>query len=155
MRVQRNPQAVAARATTGTRDPLAMTDQTDSVRAGAQEVCDALVAGDVERAIGYLSDELRRNLGEVMALRPLPAVEATIESIERSGSGAHLVVINVVGETDQSRIETRWKDRDGEPRIVEVSHLSRTEREPAPEELEGDGGDVPRGAESAAGTSTA
>ena len=109
------------------------------VRARAQEVGDSLVAGDVERAIAHLSDELRRNLGEVMALLPLPAVEATIESIERTGSGAHLVVFNVVGESDENQIETRWKDRDGEPRIVEVSHLSRKERESSPEELEADG----------------
>ena len=115
-----------------------VTDQTDMVRARAREVGDALVAGDVERAIAYLSDELRRNLGEVMALLPLPAVEATIDSIDRSGSGAHLVTYTIVGETDENQIETRWKDRDGEPRIVEVSHLSRKEREPAPGEPDGD-----------------
>ena len=127
-----------------------MTDQTDMVRARAREVGDALVAGDVDRAIAYLSDELRRNLGEVMALLPLPAVEATIESIDRSGSGAHLVIFNIVGETDENQIETRWKDRDGEPRIVEVSHLSRKEREPAADELEGEvNGEAPGNAESA------
>ena len=127
-----------AHATGPKRHPAEVTDQADMVRARAQEVGDALVAGDVERAIAYLSDELRRNLGEVMALLPLPAVAATIESIDRTGSGAHLVTFNIVGETDENQIETRWKDRDGEPRIVEVSHLSRKEREPAPDELEGE-----------------
>ena len=130
-----------------------VTDQTDMVRARAPEFGDALVAGDVERAIAFLSDELRRNLGEVMALLPLPAVAATIESIDRTGSGAHLVVFNVVGETDENQIETRWKDRDGEPRIVEVSHLSRKERESAPDELGGDAAVEPEGT-SSAGTSS-
>jgi hypothetical protein len=134
MPVQRDSRGAPARPTVANRHPPPVTDQTDMVRARAQEVGDALVAGDVERAITHLSDELRRNLGEVMALLPLPAVEATIESIERSGSGAHIVVFNVVGETDENQIQTRWKDRDGEPRIVEVSHLSRREREPAPAE---------------------
>jgi hypothetical protein len=124
-----------------------MTEQTDIVRARAQEVGEAIVAGDVERAISHLSDELRRNLGEVMALLPLPAVEATVESIERSGSGAHVVVFNVTGETDQTQLQTRWKDKNGEPRIVEVSHLSRSDREPSPEMAE-EG--TPAGAEESA-----
>ena len=88
---------------------------------------DALVAGNIEGAIEHLSEELRRNLGEVVALLPLPATEATVESVERGGSSV-VVVVRVVGETDEVQLQTRWKDRDGEPKIVEVSHLSRTER---------------------------
>ena len=99
----------------------------DRVRASAQAVGDALVAGNIEGAIEHLSEELRRNLGEVVAMLPLPATEATVESIERGGSSV-VVVVRVVSETDEVQLQTRWKDRDGEPRIVEVSHLSRTER---------------------------
>jgi hypothetical protein len=99
----------------------------DEVRASAQKVCDALVAGNVDVAIGYLSDELKRNLGEVVALLPLPATEASITSIEHGGS-AFVVIVRVVGEANETELQTRWKDRDGEPRIVEVSHLSSVER---------------------------
>jgi hypothetical protein len=99
----------------------------DRVRASAQAVGDALVAGNIEGAIEHLSDELKRNLGEVVAMLPLPATEATVESVERGGSSV-VVVVRVIGETDEVQLQTRWKDRDGEPRIVEVSHLSRTER---------------------------
>ena len=98
----------------------------DRVRASAQAVGDALVAGNIEGAIDHLSDELKRNLGEVVAMLPLPATEATVESIERGGSSV-VVVVRVVSETDEVQLQTRWKDRDGEPKIVEVSHLSRTE----------------------------
>jgi hypothetical protein len=85
-----------------------------------------------------------------MALLPLPAVAATIESIERSGSGAHVIVYDVVGETDQTQVQTRWKDRDGEPRIVEVSHLSRTTREAEGTGIEGgEEGAGPGGTEAA------
>jgi hypothetical protein len=102
-------------------------DEND-VRSSAQAVCDALVAGDVDTAIGYLSEELKRNIGEVVALLPLPATEVTIESIDR-GASAFVVVVRLVGEGHEDLLETRWKDRDGDPRIVEVSHLSRTEPE--------------------------
>lgn len=101
------------------------------IRSAAQTVAEALVAGNVEGAIEYLSDELKRNVGEVVALLPLPATEATIVSIDRATS-AFVVVVRLVGETSEVELQTRWKDRDGEPRIVEVSHLSQVEREGPP-----------------------
>ena len=101
----------------------------DDVRAKSNEVGKALVAGDVERVIAMFSDELKRNLGEVISLLPLPATEASVESVDRGGSG-YAAVLRIVGETEQIDLQLRWKERDGEPRIVEVSHLSRVEREP-------------------------
>jgi len=103
-----------------------------AVRERATAFCDALAAGDVDRAIGELSDELKRNLGEVLALFPLPVIDAEIESIERGGSAAFIVVLRLLGETDEVQVQTRWKDRDGTPKVVEASHLSRTALEPAP-----------------------
>lgn len=116
----------------------------DDVRRQAGVVCDALVAGDIDAVIATFSEELKRNIGEVLALLPMPTSEATIASLERGGS-SHVVVINLVGETDEVQLETRWKDRDGEPRIVEVSHLSQKVREVAPGEGEGEeaGGAAP------------
>jgi hypothetical protein len=96
------------------------------VRERAEAFCAALVAGDVGRASEDLSTELRRNLGEVLALLPLPASDATIESIERTGSG-YAAVLRLVGETEEVLIQTRWKERDGRATIIEASHLSRTE----------------------------
>ena len=98
----------------------------EAVRARAQAVCDALAAGDIERASRDFSPELQRNLGEVLALLPLPANEVEIDSIERGGSGFN-VVLRIAGEIDEVLIQTRWKDRDGHPTVVEASHLSRTE----------------------------
>ena len=95
-----------------------------AVRDRAQGVCAALVAGDVDRAVEDFSPELRRNLGEVLALLPLPSTEATIESVEHGGAGYN-VVIRLVGATEEVLIQTRWKDRDGRPTIVEASHLSK------------------------------
>ena len=110
----------------------------DTIRSGVRAVGDALVAGDIDTVIGYLSDELKRNTGEVVAMLPLPATETTIVSFERATS-AVVVVLKVVGETAEDELQMRWKDRDGEPRIVEVSHIGRTDRAaPAGEDVEGE-----------------
>jgi hypothetical protein len=99
----------------------------DAVRERATALCDALIAGDVDRATEDFSKELRQNMGEVIAMLPLPSSEATIESIEHGGSGYN-VVLRLVGETDEIQIQTRWKDRDGRPTVIEASHLSQTAR---------------------------
>jgi hypothetical protein len=114
----------------------------DAVRERAQALCEALVAGDIERATADFSTELRRNLGEVIALLPLPASAAAVESVDHAGSG-YTVVLRVTGETDEAQIQTRWKDRDGRPTVVEASHLSHTaiEAAEAAEAAEAVGGD--------------
>jgi hypothetical protein len=96
------------------------------VRERAEAFCAALVAGDIDRAIGDISKELRQNLGEVLVLFPLPATEASVESIDHGGA-AYVVVLRLVGENEEVLIQTRWKERDGHPTLIEASHLSRTE----------------------------
>ena len=115
-------------------------DEND-VRSSVAAVGDALVAGDVDTVIGYLSDELQRNPGEIVAMLPLPATETEVSSLERA-SAATVTVLRVVGETAEDELQLRWKDRDGEPRIVEVSHLSRTQRETPPEGTEPEDGEA-------------
>lgn len=101
-----------------------------AVRDHAQAHLDALLAGNVDRAIQDFSEELRRNLGEVMAMLPLPLTSADVESVDRAGSG-FTAILHLVGETTETRLETRWKDRDGRPTIVEASHLSEAAVESA------------------------
>ena len=99
-----------------------------AVRSCAEQFGDALVAGNVDGAIDFFTDELKRNLGEVVALLPLPATGYEVASVER-GTSALVIVLHVTGETADTEVQTRWKDRDGTPRIVELSNLSRTERD--------------------------
>jgi hypothetical protein len=99
----------------------------DVVREHARAMCDGLVAGDIDRATTDFSPELRKHLGEVLSLLPLPSTEATVQSVERGGSGFD-VVLRLVGETEEVLIETRWKDRAGRPTMVEASHVSKTAR---------------------------
>jgi hypothetical protein len=116
----------------------------ETVRDRATAFCDALDAGDIPRATEHMSPELQRNLGEVLALLPLPSNGSTVVSVDRAGSGYN-VILRLVGETDDVELQTRWKDRDGQPILVEASHLSRTERMAA-EAGEGEG--APEGIES-------
>ncbi len=96
------------------------------VRDRAEALCAAVVAGDIDRVIEDFSQELRHNLGEVLALLPLPATAASIESIERGGGSGYTVVLRLVGETEEVQVQTRWKDRDDHVTLIEASHLSRT-----------------------------
>ena len=110
-----------------------------AVRQHAQALCDAIVAGDIDRAIEDFSKELRQNLGEVIAMLPLPASEAHLESVDRGGS-SFTVVLRLVGETDEVQLQTRWKERDGRPTVVEASHLSKVATAAPTDELEADVG---------------
>ncbi len=99
-----------------------MDEQT--VREHTDAFCQALLAGDVELAANDLSNELHANLGQLVAMLPMPLSAATVESVERTTSGFR-VVVHLVGESDEkTRLETRWKARDDRPVIVEVSHLT-------------------------------
>jgi len=109
---------------------MAMDEQ--AVRDHAQGHLEALMAGNVERALEDLSKELRANPGEVMAMLPLPLTAAQVESVDKTGTG-YRSILHLVGESTEIRLETRWKDRDGRPTIVEASHLTEAPS-PAQEE---------------------
>ena len=94
-----------------------------AVRQGAGEFIEALKSGDIGKASQQMSPELRQNLGEVVAMLPLPLSDGTIEAIETTGSG-YRAVLRLTNEGGSMRLETRWKDRYGTPTIVEASHLA-------------------------------
>ncbi|MDO8485563.1 MAG: hypothetical protein Q7S35_11555 [Candidatus Limnocylindrales bacterium] len=108
-----------------------------AVREQAQAFCATLVAGDMDRAAEELSRELRANLGPLVAILPLPLTEATVESVEVGGSG-YIAVLHLTGESGATRLQTRWKDRDGRPTIVEASHIA----EPVTQEASSEVGSV-------------
>jgi hypothetical protein len=92
------------------------------VREHVQALCDALRAGDVGRASQEMSRELQANLGPLVAMLPLPLTEAKIESIDMAGT-AYLAVLHLIGDEGSIRLQTRWKERDGRPTMVEGSHV--------------------------------
>ena len=93
-----------------------------AVRDHAQAFCDALLAGDMSQAADQLSSQLRTSMGPIVAMLPLPLTEATIESVDTTGTG-YRAVLHLVGEGGTLELETRWKDRDGRPTIVEASRV--------------------------------
>ena len=101
------------------------------IREHAQALCEALLAGDIGKASQAMSPELQRNLGPVVALLPLPLTSAGIESVEMTGTG-FLAVLALAGDGGESRLETRWKERDGKPTMVEASHVAAEPVEVAP-----------------------
>ena len=93
-----------------------------AVRDHAQAYCDALLAGNIGQATQELSSQLRSNLGPVVAMLPLPLTEASIESVETTATG-YRAVLRLAGEGGTIHLETRWKDRDGQPTMVEASRV--------------------------------
>jgi len=102
-----------------------------TVREHAESWCAALVEGDMTRAAEDLSRELQANLGPLVAILPLPLTEATVESVEVGGSG-YVAMLRLLGESGEIELQTRWKDRDGRPTIVEASHVAVATPEVAP-----------------------
>ena len=103
----------------------------DTVLDRATAFCEALDAGDIQRASEHMSPELQRNLGEVLALLPLPSNESVVTSVDRGGSG-YSVVLRLMGETDEVELQTRWKDRRGraDARRGQPPEQGGTEAEP-------------------------
>lgn len=109
------------------------------VREHVQALCDALLAGDVGRASQEMSRELQANLGPLVAMLPLPLTGARIETIDMVGTG-YLALLNLVGDEGSIRLQTRWKERDGRPTMVEGSHLPEAPAAPDIPESEEDEG---------------
>jgi len=93
-----------------------------AVRDHAKAYCDALLAGNIGLAAEELSSQLRSNLGPLVAMLPLPLAEAGIESVGTTAAG-YRAVLRLVGEGGTIHLETRWKDRDGRPTMVEASRV--------------------------------
>ena len=104
----------------------------EAVRDHAQATCDALMAGDIGKAAEEMSKELRANLGSIVGMLPLPLAQASIESIESTPTG-YKAVLHLVGERGTLQLETRWKDRDGRPTIVEASRVHEEAVQPLAE----------------------
>lgn len=104
------------------RAALARLMDEQAVRERAQAFVDALLAGDIGRASQSMSGELQHNLGTVVAMMPLPLTEAVLESVAQTGSG-YRAVMRLANDESSMRLETRWKQRDQGPTIVEASHL--------------------------------
>jgi hypothetical protein len=85
------------------------------VRERAEALCAAAVAGDIDRVIEDFSPELRHNLGEVLALLPLPSDSATVERIERGGGSGYTALEGARRSYHAHRGEPPEQDGEGGP----------------------------------------
>lgn len=91
------------------------------VRKEAQIHAEATVAGDFKTAGSSLTPEAMALAGGVM--KQMPANLSACEIAEVEGSGDE-VVVNIVYKGDgETTVASRWADRDGSPKIVDLKVL--------------------------------
>ena len=90
-----------------------------SVREHAEAHGQALVDGDLRRAGSDLTPEMQAVAGDVMAHFPKKVATAEVVSVDASGEEA-VVQARYGGEGAEVTVESRWAERDGRPKIVDM-----------------------------------
>ena len=90
-----------------------------SVREHAEAHGKATVAGDLNQAGQDLTKEAMAGAGAVMKAMPKDLKSAEIDSIETADDG-YLVLIRYSGDTDAIVVRSRWVEKEGRPKIVEL-----------------------------------
>ena len=90
-----------------------------SVRKHAEGHGQAIVAGDLKTASQDLTEEGMKAGGSVMPQLPRPVTEAQVQTVEASGD-EYVVSILYKGSDKEATVKSRWADRDGRPKIVDM-----------------------------------
>jgi hypothetical protein len=90
-----------------------------TVREAAQAHGDAVVRGDLKAAGGDLTREAVGAAQEVMGGLPQPVQHAECFEVAEQ-DGAFVAQIRYRGEDDERVVESRWEDRDGTPKIIDL-----------------------------------
>jgi hypothetical protein len=90
-----------------------------SVRQHAEGHGQAIVAGDLKTASQDLTEEGMKAGGSVMPQLPRPVTGAEVQSVESSGD-EYVVLIHYRGADKEATVESRWAERDGRPKIVDM-----------------------------------
>jgi hypothetical protein len=94
----------------------------DTVREHAANHGKATVAGDFKTAGRDLAPEALEQAPGVMKLMPKSLGESAIASVERDGD-AYVAVIEYSGGGESTKVASRWEEREGRPRIVDLKVL--------------------------------
>jgi hypothetical protein len=90
-----------------------------TVKQRAGEHAQAIVQGDLGRAASDLSDEAKSQAPAVMKELPRPVTTAAVIVVTPEGDDL-LTDIRYYGETEAVTVRSRWSDRGGDARIVEL-----------------------------------
>lgn len=88
-----------------------------TVREAAETHAQATVERDYEIAGSYLTEDARASAGEVMREMPRPLTSAEVVSVE-TGGDAFTCLIRYAGDEAAIIVSSRWREVEGEPRIV-------------------------------------
>lgn len=93
-----------------------------AVRSSAQQHADATVAGDLKVAGATLDKSAYGAAGEVMKKMPGTLTGCEIVSAVAEGDD-YVVTIRYDGDGSSTTVESRWAEREGEPKIVDLKVL--------------------------------
>jgi hypothetical protein len=91
----------------------------DTVREHAANHGKATVAGDFKTAGRDLTPEAVEQAPGVMKLMPKSLSESAIASVDRDGD-AYVAIIEYSGGGESTKVASRWEEREGRPRIVDL-----------------------------------
>ncbi len=89
------------------------------IRQHAEAHGQATVAGDLKRAGSYLTPEAMAQAPGVMRSMPSPLTSCEVTAVQSSGDES-VATIRYVGEGGELVVESRWAERDGQPKIVDL-----------------------------------
>jgi len=90
-----------------------------SVRQHAEAHGQATVAGDLKKAGGDLDKSAYGAAGEVMKQMPADLTGSEVTSVSAQDEEC-VVSIRYTGAADSATVESRWAERDGVPKIVDL-----------------------------------
>ncbi len=90
-----------------------------AVRTHAEEHGAALVSGDLRKAGGDLTPEAQAQAPDVMSNFPKTVESAEVTSLDVQGEEA-VVRALYKGEGKEITVESRWGERDGRPKILDM-----------------------------------
>lgn len=93
-----------------------------AVRSSAQQHADATVAGDLKVAGSSLDKSAYGAAGEVMKKMPQSLTGCEIVSTVADGDD-YVVTIRYDGDGSSATVESRWAEREGQPKIVDLKAL--------------------------------
>lgn len=91
----------------------------ETVRQHAEAHGRATVEGDLRTAGSDLTHDALPAAGEVMKKMPKSLSGSAIDSVRAEGD-EYVVLIRYSGEDSDAVVESRWAERDGRPKIVDL-----------------------------------
>ncbi len=90
-----------------------------AVRSHAEAHGNALIEGDLRKAGGDLTPEAQAQAPDVMSTFPKKVESAEVVSLDIQGEEA-VVQARYSGEGKEVTVESRWGERDGRPKILDM-----------------------------------